>query len=403
MYVFSCEERWFLHESLNYSSILQLELFCQDLVLSFSLHRALSLFQASDTIHLWNWIFLWWVLREDHCCTGDRDLPDHHSTMSTRSTHPGGGAVFSMCCCLRLPQLFSTCVAFSLVADMGFRRGAIGNWSMSFWCVCFAMTLIITIVDLYRADSLFPFFWCNISVTYACYAALICLSASIIYSITYVQFVPYGPYRDRAIAATAFSCIASVLYVIEVAGMGACYELKETFFYVHTTQALLKVLETFVAGVIFAFLSNTSLYLHQPALEWCVAVHSICFILAAVVLLLDLAEWKYMPPVPFSIFRLVLSLLSVLLYISALVLWPLYQFSEELGGQPQRSSDEDCMDELTYDMCAWDQRLAVAVLTAVSLLVYVADLGYWARQVSVGTEDQPRDSQEVSSPNSDIL
>ena len=323
--------------------------------------------------------------------------------MPTRSTSPDDDLVFGVCCCLRLPQLFSTCVAFSLVADMGIRRGAIGNWSMSFWCICFAMTLIICIVDLSRADSEFPFFWCNISVTYACYAALICLSASIIYSITYVQFVPYGPYRDRAIAATAFSCIASVLYVIEVAGIWDCYELQETFFYVHTMRALLKVLETFVAGVIFAFLSNTSLYLHQPTLEWCVAVYSICFILAAVVLLLDLAEWKYMLPRPFSIFQLVLSLLSVLLYISALVLWPLYQFSEEFGGQPQRSNDEDCMEELTYDMCTWDQRLAVAVLTAVNLLVYMADLGYWARQVSVGTEDQPRDSQEVSSPNSNIL
>ena len=105
----------------------------------------------------------------------------------------------------------------------------------------------------------------------------------------------------------------------------------------------------------------------------------------------------------FPIFQLVLSLLSVLLYISALVLWPLSQFSEEFGGQPQRVSDGDCRDELTYDMCAWDQRLAVAVLTAVNLLVYMADLGYWARQVSVGTEDQPRASQEVSSPNSNIL
>ncbi|XP_010839432.1 PREDICTED: myeloid-associated differentiation marker-like [Bison bison bison] len=310
--------------------------------------------------------------------------------MSTRSTSPDGGVVFVVCCCLHLPQLFSTCVAFSLVADMGFWRGAIGNWSMSLWCVCFAMTLLISIVELCRADSEFPFFWCNISVTYACYAALICLSASIIYSITYVQFVPYGPYRDRAIAATAFSCIAFVLYVIEVAGMRAWYDLEEIFFYEHTMSALLKVLETFVAGVIFAFLSNTSLYLHQPALEWCVAVYSICFILAAVVLLLDLAEWKYMLSRTFSIFQLVLSLLSVLLYISALVLWPLYQFSEEFGGQPQRSSDGDCRDELTHDMCTWDQRLAVAVLTAINLLVYVADLGYWAHQVSVGTEDQPR-------------
>ena len=43
MYVFSCEERWFLHESLNYSSILQLELFCQDLVSGRELHAQVFL------------------------------------------------------------------------------------------------------------------------------------------------------------------------------------------------------------------------------------------------------------------------------------------------------------------------------------------------------------------------
>ena len=182
--------------------------------------------------------------------------------MSTRRTSPSSEGILWVFWLLRLPQLCSTCVAFSLVADMGIQRGAIGNWSMSFWCVCFTMTFIITIVERCRHPSSFPFFWYNISVTYTCYAALICLSASIIYSITYVQFVPYGPYRDRAIADTAFSCIVSVLYVIEVAGIWDCYELKEIFFDVHTMRALLKVLETFVAGVIFAFLSNTSLYLH---------------------------------------------------------------------------------------------------------------------------------------------
>ncbi|KAI4535552.1 hypothetical protein MG293_014778 [Ovis ammon polii] len=289
------------------------------MILSLSPHGALSPFQASDTVHLRNWIFLWWVLREGHCFTGDRDLPDHHSTMSTRWTSPVGDFVIAMCCLFRLPQLFCTCVAFSLVADMGFLRG-----------------------------------------------------------------------------------------VIEVAGLWAWYELKEIFFYEHTTRALLKVLETFVAGVIFAFLSNTSLYLHQLALEWCVAVYSICFILAAVVLLQGLAEWKYMPPRPFSIFQLVLSLLSVLLYVSSLVLWLLYQFSEEFGGLPQRFMDESCVDGLSYDMWAWDQCLAVAVLTAINLLVYVADLGYWARQASAGTEDVSSapdsvQSHPVTSQSEDIL
>ena len=48
---------------------------------------------------------------------------------------------------------------------------------------------------------------------------------------------------------------------------------------------------------------------------------------------------KYKLPV-----KVVHTLLIVLLYISALVLWPLYQFYEKLGGKLQRSSDEDCTD-----------------------------------------------------------
>ncbi|XP_057580290.1 myeloid-associated differentiation marker-like [Hippopotamus amphibius kiboko] len=297
-----------------------------------------------------------------------------------------------MCFCLRLPQLLSTCVAFSLVFDRGILWGDISYWFMFSRCFCFILTLIISILELLRLQSDLPFFWYNFSVTCACYATLICLSASIIYSITYVHFLPYGPNRHRAIAATELSCVACVLYSIEVACTWDCYGLKEITRYVHTVPGLLKVLETFVVSVIFTFLSNTSLYLHQPALEWCVAVYSICFILSSVAILLNLGKWEYRLPVPFPIIQLGLSLLSILLYISTLVLWPLYQFNQKLGGQPQRLRDVSCSDELTYNMCTWDQRLAVATLTTINLLLFVADLVYWAHQVSAGTEDQPRDS-----------
>uniref|UniRef100_A0A8D1SW46 MARVEL domain-containing protein n=1 Tax=Sus scrofa TaxID=9823 RepID=A0A8D1SW46_PIG len=281
-------------------------------------------------------------------------------------------------CCLQRMQLFSTCVAFSLVADMGIGRGAVGNWTLSIWCFCFAVTLIILILQFCEFPSRFPFFWYKFSVTYACYAALLCLSASITYSITYVQFLPYGPYRDRAIAATAFSCIAYVLYAMEVAEIWDLYKLNSVTCYVLTVPGLLKMLETFTACVIFAFISNTSLYQDQPALRWCVAVYTICFLQAAVVLVLNLGDCEYRLPIPFPIFQLGLTLLSILLYASALVLWPLYQFDEKVGGQPQRSSDVSCKDELTYSVCAWDQRLAVTVLTAINLLIYVGDLVYWS-------------------------
>ena len=179
------------------------------------------------------------------------------------------------------------------------------------------MTLIIVTVELWRLPSHFPFYWYNFPVTFACYAALICLSASIIYSIIYVHFLPDGPYQDWVIAASAFSCVTSVLCAIDVACTWVAYGFKEIPCCVLTVPGLLKVLETFVAYVVFACIINTSLYLHQPALEWCVAVYSICFIPAALAILLNLGKWQCRLPSLYPIFQLVLSLLSVLLYVSA--------------------------------------------------------------------------------------
>ncbi|XP_015360902.1 myeloid-associated differentiation marker [Marmota marmota marmota] len=282
---------------------------------------------------------------------------------------------------LRLLQLLSTCVAFSLVASVGAWMGPMGNWSMFTWCFCFSVTLIILIVELGGLQSRFPLSWRNFPITFACYAALFCLSSSIIYPTTYVQFLSHGRTRDHAIAATAFSCIACVAYATEVAWTRA--RPGEITGYMATVPGLLKVLETFVACIIFAFISNPSLYQHKPALEWCVAVYAICFILAAIAILLNLGDCTNMLPIPFPSFLSGLALLSVILYATALVLWPLYQFDERYGGRSQRARDGGCAVRHPHSVCDWDRRLAVAILTAINLLAYVADLVYSARLVFV--------------------
>ncbi|XDB62113.1 hypothetical protein AB1E18_015464 [Capra hircus] len=72
--------------------------------------------------------------------------------------------------------------------------------------------------------------------------------------------------------ATWCFCLALplIISVVElyVAWTWVPYVSTEISSYIHTVLGLRKVLETFVACIIFAFLSNTSLYLHQPALEW---------------------------------------------------------------------------------------------------------------------------------------
>ena len=297
----------------------------------------------------------------------------------TMSSSSGLASATVMGYFLRLLQLLSTCLAFSLVATTGTWRETIGNWSMFIWCFCFVVTLLTFIVELCGLQFLWPFPWDDFLINYASYSTLLCLSASIIYPTTYLQIVPRGSSWNHAIAATAFSCLASVTYATEVAWIYAwpshitCYVLP--------MPGLLKGLENFVACVIFGFISNTSLYLHQPALVWCVAAYSICLFLGAVALLLYLRGYSNKLPVCFPIFLLGLALFSIFLYASALILWLLYQFDKNFGGQPQRSSDVSCRHH--HLVCIWDQRLVVAILTAINLLIYMADLVYWARWVFV--------------------
>ncbi|XFG11817.1 hypothetical protein AB1E19_015441 [Capra hircus] len=286
--------------------------------------------------------------------------------MSSTSLSLGLDSVTNKSYLLHFLQLLSTCMAFFLVTRESTWSVDISNWSMFVWCFCFAVTLLILIAELCGLQDKLHF-WDSFLITSACYCALFCLSASIIYPIIHLQIFPDGSPRHHVIAATAFSGIASVAYAVEV--VWTCARTGEPSC---SLLGLLKRLEIFVACVIFAFLSNTYPNERQPALVWCVAVYCTCFILGAVAMLWHRCDCD--ESLPYSCLGFGQSVLAVLLYTTALILWSLYQFNGDFGGQPQRSNELSCIDELTSYLCVWDQRLAVAILTAVNLLIYVADL-----------------------------
>uniref|UniRef100_A0A4X1U742 MARVEL domain-containing protein n=1 Tax=Sus scrofa TaxID=9823 RepID=A0A4X1U742_PIG len=225
--------------------------------------------------------------------------------------------------------------------------GDIINWYMFLWCFCFIVSLLIFLVELCGLQSRLPFSWDGFLYAYAFNFTIVCLTTSIIFGTAHIQFLSPGPTRDRATTATAFSCIVAVLYAIEVAWVYV--RPGDISCFVPTLPGMLRRLESIVACLILTINSSRSLYQHQPALEWCVAVYAICFILGAVNFLVngsDCDNDKKLP-IPYPRFLQGQTVLSLLLYASALVLWPLYQFSEKLGGQPQRSSDDSCSDHHT--------------------------------------------------------
>lgn len=277
---------------------------------------------------------------------------------------------------VRAAALVCTCVAFSVAAH-GAALGNSGDLFMFCWCFSFAGTLLVFLVEMFRLQTRVPVSWTNFPITFAAYASLLCLSASVAFPLSYLKGnQSWGEVRDHRIASTVFSCLATVAYWLEVSLTRA--RPGEVAGYMATTPGLLKVCETFLACVIFVFVSEPISYDRYPALKWCLAVYCICFVLSAAVVVLCVGECTGFLPFPFSRFLSAYSMLAVAMYLTATILWPVFQFDSHYGNQARRPAY--CQQPVT---CAWDKLVAVAVLTALNLLIYLADLAYSARLVFV--------------------
>ncbi|XP_068455390.1 myeloid-associated differentiation marker homolog [Clinocottus analis] len=278
----------------------------------------------------------------------------------------------------RLAALIFSCVAFSLAVHGGRLHHGTGDWCIFCWAFSFAGSLLILLVELFGLQARAPVSWKNFPITFACYAALLCLSASIIFPLYFLKGSSgqgeVGTYR---IVTTVFSCLATIAYIAEVSISKA--RPGEVAGYMATAPGLLKVCETFVACIIFVFISDPVVYDRNHALKYCMSVYCICFILSAAIILLCIGECTGCLPFPFARFLSGYALLAVVLYLSATIVWPIFNFDPKHGGSKDRPYF--CNTEL--GLCDWDKLMAVAVLTGVNFILYLADLVYSTRLVFV--------------------
>lgn len=269
---------------------------------------------------------------------------------------------------VRIAEVLFTCTAFSVAAHgagLGSHHGGMVDWCIFCWAFSFACTLLVLLVEQCSLQPRIPVSWSNFPITVACYASLLCLSASIIFPVFFLRNQNLvQEQRDHRIASTVFSCLATVAYMVEVSLSKA--RPGEVAGYMATAPGLMKVCQTFVACVIFILVSNPVSYDYPAALKWCMAVYCICFILSMAVVVLCVGECTGCLPIPFSKFLSAYGLLAVIMYLTATILWPVFQFDKKY----RRGGDSTNL-------------IAVAVLTALNFLLYLADLAYSARLVFV--------------------
>ncbi|XP_060108528.1 myeloid-associated differentiation marker-like protein 2 [Heteronotia binoei] len=273
----------------------------------------------------------------------------------------------------RLLQAVFGCTTFSLVAHQGGFNAAYGTFCMTVWCFCFAVTVFIITCEFTRLHNCLSISWGNFTAAFAMLATLMSITTAVIYPLNFVQFSchPIGcEQRDFRISASVFAGLLFFAYTTEVFLTRA--KPGQVTSYMATVSGLLKIVQAFVACIIFGALVNDSRYDRYVAMQWCVAVYSFCFVLTVVVVSLNVTGRTATLKCPFERFVVIYTFVAVLMYVSAAVIWPVFCFDRKYGS-PHRPY------QCSKGKCPWDSQVVIAVFTYVNLVLYIADLAYSQR------------------------
>ncbi|XP_053150457.1 myeloid-associated differentiation marker-like protein 2 [Hemicordylus capensis] len=292
---------------------------------------------------------------------------------SRGTTYLNMAAVTSWVGVTRLLQAAFGCTTFSLVAHRGGFSAAYGTFCMSVWCFCFAVTIFILTCEFTHLHSCLSISWGNFTAAFTMLATLMSITAAVIYPVYFVQWAchPIGcEVRDFRISASVFAGLLSLAYAAEVFLTRA--RPGQVTSYMATVSGLLKIVQAFVACIIFGALLNDSQYDRFVATQWCVAVYSFCFVVTVVVVALNVTGRTAMLRCPFERFVVIYTFVAVLMYVSAAVIWPVFCFDSKYGS-PHRPY------QCSKRKCAWDSQVLIAVFTYVNLVLYSVDLAYSQR------------------------
>ncbi|KAF1379389.1 hypothetical protein PFLUV_G00175560 [Perca fluviatilis] len=264
---------------------------------------------------------------------------------------------------MRIMATILACLCFSLVATVGHVPSPYWAWCMFTWCFCCFFSLLILILEFTTVNAKLPFAWDDFTTAFAMLASLMCLAVSIIYPTFFTCKTCH-----RQIGASVVSWVCFGVYVGEVA-LTRLRPSGQVSGFLSTLPGIMKMLETFLACLIFTSLEKSQFNSTTPGLQWCVAVYSLCFIFAILIILLTITQLTSFFPFSFDKIVIVYNILAAVMYLTAMVIWPLYSFRNN-----ERPSS-------CGHTCAWDKLVVVTFMTIFNVIVYTLDTAYSIRLV----------------------
>lgn len=275
---------------------------------------------------------------------------------------------------VRFLEIFLSCTAFSLVAVHHSYLGSNGVWCMFTWCFCFAVTILIILLEFIGVGPSLPISWHDFTSSFSMLASLMMFTTSIVYPSITISHNCRSNHCSYEGAATAMSCFCFIAYAVEVGLTRA--KAGEVSSFLATVPGLLKVFEAYVACLIFS-LVDYAYFTKYPGLQWCLAVYCICFIITMFIIILTVGRCLGSLPIPLEKTLVGYNFLAVLMYLTAAIVWPIYSF---------KNHPNPCKNWPHSATCTlWNNLLGVTFLTFFNLIAYIIDLVYSSKMVFMTT------------------
>ncbi|XP_041830475.1 myeloid-associated differentiation marker-like protein 2 [Melanotaenia boesemani] len=258
---------------------------------------------------------------------------------------------------LHMAQILLCVVTFVLGSLRGGSSHTYWNYAMFTWAFCPIMTLIITVIEMFKLDIILNMFcmdWSDFTTGMAMSSSLMTVSVAITYANFYACLKCFYGW---IVSIFAFFC--GFLYILEV--VKDKFMDKKKGSYLAALPGFWKVMEAFVSCMIFVSLTG---YRDQPALIVCVIAYIIPFPILPLIIATNILK-KLKTCLPFNLDRFVFIFLviSVVLYIFTAIVWPIFMF---------RNNPRPSHCPPSY--CIWAIQFMVAFLTYVNLILFTVDL-----------------------------
>ncbi|XP_035853074.1 myeloid-associated differentiation marker-like protein 2 [Sander lucioperca] len=260
---------------------------------------------------------------------------------------------------LHMAQIILSVVTFVLGAFRGGSTHTYWNYAMFTWALCPIMTLIITIIEMFKLDvilNLFCMDWDDFTTGMAMSSTLMTVSVAITYA-NFYACLKWQCLYGWIVSIFAFLC--AFVYTLEVVKDKFLDKKKGS--YLAALPGFWKVMEAFVSSMIFISLTG---YRDKPALIVCIIAYAIPFPILPLIIATNILK-KLKKCLPFNLDRFVFIFLviSVVLYIFAAIVWPIFMFRNN-------PRPKDCPPSF----CIWAIEFMVAFFTYVNLILFTLDL-----------------------------